>query len=390
MKKTFYLLLKIIIGSFMVLGLTGCWDKLELDNIAIVMGIGIDKAKEMDEVRMTVQVANPAEIKSASTDITGSRTTNAYFNLERTGDTIFSTLGSFSKQSSRKLFFAQNQVLILGREIAEEGLEKYIDFFLRDRETRLLVWVLVSDKTANEILNVKSDFESIPSRSINELVKEQQFNSEAPMIDLREFASRLMSKTTSPIAPIIKVSMAGNKKIPSISGTGIFKKNKMVGEMKKTETRGMLWVLGEVKKGSIVVNDPGTNNKVTLDITRASSKIIPEMEDGKVYIKIVIKEEGNLGDQSDSNDLTKPKVLEALEKEKASKIKSEVMSSLKKAQSLHADVFGFGDAIYKKYPNKWKFMEDDWDEIFENIRVDVVVDAKLRRSGRITKPITSK
>jgi len=388
MKKNVYLFLKIMLISVMALNLTGCWDNLELNEIAIVMGIGIDKSPKIGEVDMTVQVANTVGIKSSSSE-SGPKNTNSYLNLESTGDTIFNIVRGFSKKSSRKLLFAQNQVIILGRGIAEEGLGKYIDFFFRDRGARSLVWILISDETAKEILSVKSDFESMPAASINELVKQQQYNSEAPMVDLHKFASRLMSKTTSPIAPIIKISREGNIKTAYVSGTAVFKKNKMIGEMNKVETRGLLWAIGEVETGIIVTADPGTNNKVSLQITRASSKIIPEIEDGRVRMKIKIKEEGNLGDQSDSNDLAIPKVLEELEKEKAAVIKNEVELALKKAQSLDADVFGFGEAIYQEYPKKWKTIEGDWEGIFKNIDVDVVVEAKLRRTGKITKPITS-
>lgn len=389
MKRIVCLFLKVTIVSFIALNLTGCWNNVELDKIAIVMGIGIDKTTQIGEVDMTVQVANTKTLKSSSTDI-GSKTIGDYFNLESTGDTIFNIVSDFSKRSNRKLFFAQNQVIILSRGIAEEGLEKCIDFFCRDSETRSLVWVLICDKTANEVLDIKSDFESIPSRGINELVKQQQYNSQAPMVDLHKFASRLMSKTTSPIAPLIKVSVEGNKKIVYVSGTAVFKQDKMIGEMNEKETRGMLWVIGEVKKGIIVTADPGSNNKVSLEIICASSKIIPEIENGKINMQIMIKEEGNLGEQSDSNDLANPKVIEVLEKNKESIIRNEVMLALKKAQSLDADVFGFGEAIYQKYPKEWKNMKENWNEIFKKINIDVVVDAKLRRTGRITKPITSK
>lgn len=390
MKKNLKVFYKTFLLCFIILSFTGCWDRIELDTIGIVMGIGIDKSNELDKVKMTVQVAKASEIKSSATNITGTSGTQAYVNMLSTGTTIFNAVQNFSKGSSRKLFFSQNQVIIVGKGIAEDGLEKYIDFFLRDRETRLLVSILISDKTADEILDTKSNFEPIPARGISELIKEQKYNSETPMIDLRKFSSRLMSETTSAIAPIIKIQKSANQKNAYVSGTAIFKKDKMVGEMNKAETRGLLWVLGEIKKGDIVVKDTGNDTKVSLEITRASSKIIPEMVDGKMKIKIKIKEDGNIGDQNDSNDLTIPKTLAILEKKEASLIKSEIMSSLKKAQSLDADVFGFGEAIYQKYPNKWNYMKADWDETFKNIDVELVVEPKIRRTGRITKPILSK
>lgn len=390
MKKPACSFIKVGIAFFMAMSLTGCWDKMELNNIAIIMGIGIDKAKASNDIAITAQVANAAEMKGYATGSTGPKKEKAYFNIESTGATMYSAIKNFSKKSSRKLFFSQNQIIVIGKEIAEEGLGKYIDFFTRDGETRLLVWVLISDKSANEVLNVDSDFESIPARSIKELILQQQYNSEAPMVDLQKFSGKLMSKTTDPILPIIRISMEGNKRLFSLSGAGVLKKDKLIGEMNRLETRGLLWATGQVKKGNIVINDPESKDKVSLKITRASGKIVPVIKDGEIRMKIIIKEEGNLGDQSSTNDLSNPKAIESLEKEKAYTIKSEVMLALNKAKALDADVFGFGEAIYKKYPDKWKTMEENWEETFKNIAVDVVVEAKIRRTGRITKPILTK
>ncbi len=210
------------------------------------------------------------------------------------------------------------------------------------------------------------------------------------MVNLHKFATRLMSETTSPIAPIISTSMEKNVEKQYVSGMAVFKKDKMIGEMNNMEARGVLWAIGEVKKGIIVISDPANNNKVSLEITRASSNIIPEMKDGTISMKIIIKEEGNLGDQSDSEDLATPKIIEALEKEKDLVIKNEVMLALKKSQSLGADVFGFGEAIHQKYPKQWKDLKGNWERKFKEISVDVVVEAKLRKTGRISKPIMSK
>lgn len=66
------------------------------------------------------------------------------------------------------------------------------------------------------------------------------------------------------------------------------------------------------------------------------------------------------------------------------------MSALKKAKELNSDIFGFGEAVHENYPNEWKHIENNWDEIFKKLDVEVMVDSNLQRTGRITKPLTSK
>lgn len=383
MRKHIVLLLKEMIYILLVLGLTGCWNRRELDTLAIVMGTGVDKPKESSGVQLTVQIAKPGEIKTPEKGGGGDKT---YWNIKSTGNTVFYAIRGFTHESSRKLFFPHNQVLIFSRSIAEEGVQKYVDFFIRDPESRLGVWVLVSKGTADEVLDVKSELEKIPSNNIANLVEAQAATSEASYVKLKDFYIRLMSKTTAPIAPFIEISGEGEKKTILISGTAVFKRDKLAGELDKRETRGLLWAIGEVKSGIIVVDCPDGDGKVSLEIIKAEGKITPEITEDRIHIKVDIKEEGNLGDQSCPENLALPPKIELLEKEKAAAIRDEVMAALKKAREFKTDIFGFGDAIHQKYPQQWKNLEDRWDEVFPDIEVEVNVDAKLRLTGRINRP----
>jgi spore germination protein KC/spore germination protein len=85
-----------------------------------------------------------------------------------------------------------------------------------------------------------------------------------------------------------------------------------------------------------------------------------------------------------------PEAFQKLQKLEEEVIKGEVEAALKKSRELNADIFGFGDIIYEHYPKKWEVIEKDWNKKLKNIQIDISVDAKLRRSGRIGKPIMSK
>ncbi|MDP4146217.1 MAG: Ger(x)C family spore germination protein [Bacillota bacterium] len=388
MKKHINIGVIIIICILMVSNLTACRSAHELNKLAIVMGVGIDKGKGKETVEMTVQLANVSGIKGSSQGGSGAVGSASYLNLKELGKSVSEATRAFSRKLNRKLFFSHNQVIIFGKDAAESGIEKYIDFFLRYRETRLLVWILVSDGNASDIFTIKPELEATPGMNIGELIKAEQEVSQVAAVDLKDFSSKLMSKTTAPVAPMIEVANDNNQRIAYLSKTAVFKKDKMIGTLDKKETRGLLWGTNKVKNGVIVIDKKG--DKINIQTTHASGKITAQMKGDKPSIKIEIKQEGDLQEQSSSEDLANPKALADVQKAEEEIIKSEVMAAVAKAKLLNADIFGFGDTIYQHYPKQWPKLEKNWEKVFKNIPVEVSVNSKIRGMGRITKPIMSK
>lgn len=386
-RQTFCTFRCLIICLILIIGTTGCWNRRELNTLAIAMGVGIDKPEDKDvsdQMQLTLQIVKTSEIKAGDK---GSSSEDAFWNARNTGDSIFEIIRGFTHQTSRKLYFPHNQVIIFGRSLAEEGIRGQIDFFVRDQETRPGVWILVAEDQASDIFEVKPNLEKIPAIGLAHLLKAQAATSQTAAIKLNEFATRLMSKTTAPIAALVKISGQGSQKSLLVTGTAIFKQDKLIGELNKTETRGLLWVLNKVKSGIIDVEGPESNGKVSLEIIRAKGKITPEIIGDKVHMKVDIKEEGNIGSQSGTDDLENPQIIKKLEGEKNAAIESEVRAALSKAQKLNADIFGFGDVVHQKFPKEWKELESRWDEIFPELEVEVTVQVKIRRPGSSKKAV---
>ena len=55
--------------------------------------------------------------------------------------------------------------------------------------------------------------------------------------------------------------------------------------------------------------------------------------------------------------------------------------------SLSAAVFGFGEAVHRKYKKEWKELEPTWDDIYPTIEVSVKVKTSLNEIGDINKAI---
>jgi spore germination protein KC len=376
---------KIFVYCFLLLALsistTGCWNRIELDKLAIVMGVGIDKAAEPGKIQVTAQISKPGG-KNPSKNKNGGNT--AFVNIKNTGHTLNSAIWGLTRESSRRLYFPHNQIIIFSREIAEDGLQRHLDFFLRNDEIRLTQKVVIAENLASDLLEVTSLFEKIPAIEIADMLEAQVLSSKSLAVNLQQLLARLLSKTTAPVAPIIKITGLGKEQTVLISGMAVFKDDKLAGQLNETETRGLLWVIGEVVSGIIDVDCPDGEGKASLHITRASSKISAEIRDGRIHIKIIIREEGDLAGAFCPENLALPWKLTELEQKKAAVIKSEVMAALTKARELNADIFGFGEAVHRQYRKEWQELKNNWDELFPYIEVELIVEAKLRRVGKFT------
>jgi spore germination protein KC len=376
---------KSAICFFLIASLCGCWNSRELNSLAIVTGVGIDRAEEPEKIKITAQVVRPGEIAQKGNNSGGS-TVPAYWNVTHTGNTVFGAIRSLSEESSRRLFFPHEEILIFSNTISEEGVRAYLDFFTRDPEPRNNIWILIAEGTAEEILNVPAKLEKIPSVKISQMVvNHNAITSQSVAVTIDDFITNLLSPTTAPIAPIIGTTGDGEDRTMVMTGTAVFKGDKMVGRLDQMEGRGLLWVQGKIKSGIIEVQDP-KGDLVSLEIIRAGSKITPVLQDGKIIMKVEITEEGNIGEYTGSENLSDTSMIAFLEQKKTEAIRDEILAAFEKARELDADIFGFGNVIYQRHPKVWKDMQKNWDELFQEIELEVSIQAKLRLMGRISNP----
>lgn len=386
MKKVVILIICIVL----MFNLSGCWSSHELNDYAFVMGVAMDKGTKNKNVLITAQIAKPSGLKAdGSSSEGGSSSGDAYWNVKSEGESVFDTVREFTHESERKLYWNHNNVVIFGQSLAEEGIQDSFDFFMRGYEIRLASNVFVAKGIAGEAFYVNPKLGDMPANSINKLTKVQQFTSETYVVTLQQFACSLMSKTCAPVAPLIEVKGEGEEQQLLLSGTAVFKEDKLVGELNKTETRGLLWVVDEVESGIVVVDCPDVDGIVSIEIRNSSTSITPEIIDGNIKMNIEIKVEGNIGDQSCKQNLATSDMFKVLQGYLASAVKNEILSSLKVAKELNTDFYDFGGAVHRKYPGKWSELEGKWDDIFPDIEVGINVDAKLNSTGKIYNPANS-
>jgi spore germination protein KC len=379
----------IILLTFIQLMQTGCWNNRDLAQLSIATGIGIDKTGE-GRILLTVQVAKPSSIVGKGKGGGGTGEKKAASNVTQEGDTIFQALRDILNKTNNKIFFSAVQIIIIGEDIARDGVSDLLDFFERDHETQYKTEIVIAKGiTARELLEVDNATTDISASYIAETVKNNEDRAKTAKTMLIDIA-KILNSTGKQIV-VGTVCKIDNRTIDA-EGAAVFSADKLVGWLSPEETRGYLFADGKLKSTIITIPNPYLKQKkVSVEIIRSSSKLGVEWKNGKPVFTIKIKAEGNFGDQQDGGDLTAKETLDKCEQQLRQVIMKEIEDMLDISQvKYESDILGFGEIIHRHYLGYWRGAEPDWKGIYSQTPVNIDIEAKIRRSGLISRPAEPK
>jgi len=390
-KYTFVLLILSLV-------LTGCWDRRELNEIAITLALGIDKVDE--EFQLTAQVVVPSEVSMKQSS---GRSTVTLF--QATGETIFEAFRKMTIDSPRKIYPGHLRMLVIGEELAKAGVGESLDLLSRDWELRSDFYVVVAkDKTAAEILNVTTPIESIPANKMYNTLKTSEENwAVTKGVTLDELLGDLI--TDGKDAVLTGIQVFGNQEVGSSKQNvesitpaaqiqydylAVFKKDKLVGWLNESESKGYNYIIDSVKSTVASIPCP-EKGKVSIEVIHSKSEMKGKINKGKPEVNVTIEVEGDVGAVECHIDLTETKAIDALEKSYEKELKEIVRQTIETVQKQYkTDIFGFGQAIHRSNPKTWKKIKDQWDEGFTELTVNVEVDMKIRDTGTVSNSFLQK
>lgn len=359
---------------------TGCWDGDELTEIIPVIGVGLDSAGN-GLTKMTIQVGEAGESASKEDK---DKSDSRFAVYENTGKNIFSMERDITHESSHKLFWGHNQCIILGKKQAQQGVKAQLDFFMRDHQPRLDVWMLVAEGTANEILKTKLEMSPLSGIDITQLLKNQGSNSESVHTDLLEFATKMQSETTCPVASIIRVDNSGEKPRLDISGLAIFKKDKLVAELGQRETRGFLWAVNRVQSGTVNVRT--AKGTAALEIRESCGSLKPHIEeDGSVSLTISISAELGIREMAGFEQELPLLATTQIQEAAVQEIRDCVLSAFQKTQQYKTDIYGIGRLLDERQPREWKSIKKNWEALYPRMKPKVEINVNVQDRGAIIK-----
>jgi spore germination protein KC len=367
--------------------LSGCWDRVEINDMAIIVATGIDLTDE-GEIELSVQIINPSGFGtsgSGGSSGPGSSSGGTMVSLERaTGKTIFDARSKLQEKVPRRLFLGHNRVIFIGEKLAKKGITEHVDFFARHPFPRIKAYVFVTKGNPVELFQISPDLERSTAEAARELA-EQKFSLD---VSLKDLLQMLAEETRGAALPLIMVDRESPSTVAiKVQGTAIFKNGKLVGELNDEMNRGLLWVKDKIDTAAVTIQPEESEGYISFMLINSHTKLKPEIKDGKWKMNIVIEADDDIVENSTRLDMMSVDNVKEIRKQLEKRIRDRIYDSLEVIQKDYkTDVLGFDDAFHRHYPKEWEKVKDKWDEKFQDVEVVVDANITITRPGRSTTP----
>lgn len=375
----------------------GCWSSKEIDEIAFIVAMAIDKAPGEDGLYITFRVANPSALVGgeAGGTVGGAQGQETSLAVGIQAESIPEALDTLRSQVPRRPFLSHMQGLFIGEELAKEGLAVVIDFLERHPEVRRTTEVIITrDSSAAEYFTAVQPKLVTPSGiAVGGVLEQVSESGHAPVITLGEFSDAMGNSRKSALATTVKLTAPvdpfDKQRSPEdaaptegrYEGTALFQGDRLVGYLDGHESRSLLMVRNELVRSSVALAE----YDAVARIARSRSSIRLDSPDPlrfTIAIDVLARMQQLRVEQHKKIEEVVPELEQLLEK----KLEADIARLVERVQSLGSDVIELGRVLYQSNPRLWKEVEPYWfDDAFPRARVNVLVNARIIETGHITR-----
>ncbi|APO42752.1 hypothetical protein BS614_00745 [Paenibacillus xylanexedens] len=370
--------------------IAGCWDRKEINDIAFVIGIAIDK--EGENYRSSLQIALPGQSGSSGSTGGGGGTSGdkSWFMLSNTAKTLRGTTLEGQKALSRKIYYAHRRTMLIGEDLARDGVASMLDLFTRYPLNRFSALPVVTKGEAYAVMDTDAPIEKFPSEMVRELCFLNMRNPRS----LKTFIDAILSDGVDPFLPVaskvenVPKDWKDAKTNIKLDGLAVFKKDKLVGMIDKAPADALILAMGEANAPEVMVKAPRGEGDIFIKLNENNSSLHPSVKNDKVTVTVQLYAKGVVVDnESNYGDLREKEILklnDAIHK----KIKEDIVEGVRLIQrKYHADILGIGRSIHQHLPKEWDKMKDRWDDIYPDVEVNVIPHVIIENVGVVNKPI---
>lgn len=348
---------------------SGCSSRNNLKDLSVVEGVGID----LDEngITSTVQMLNLIKEGSGAEALSG----NVTMNTTGTGSTISSAIEQVSKDTSKKLFFGQNRIVVFGMDMAENYLDKSLDYLLRSSDSRSDVTIAIAKNKASEIMESPENDALVPAQTISSLLCLSEKIGCGAHVTTNELLNAYADKTSDTYLPVLEAE----EKHVTVAGIAIYDDVNLVKILDDEESYGFLFLRGKIEQGLLEVKDDSLG-EISTDIITSKSKETAKYENGKVVFKVKIKASIMLDEVEHgiTNELS-DKELKRIEKLTEKEIERLCHRAFDACMQNKSDSLRMGEYLAMCDPKAYNKLSSNWEKSLETAELQVKADCRLSK-----------
>lgn len=348
---------------------SGCCNGQRLSDLTIVQAVGIDKKDENTQI--SLQYLNLSKSTGSTESLSENITSVAY----GTSNSISAAISTASKVLSQRVFFGQNKLVIFGSKYAQNNLTKGLDYLVRSVDSRPDVLVAISEDKASDVISCCENDTMLPANKIYELLKLGEETGLGASVTVNHMLNMYSEITSDIYLPVLSL----NNKIVKCKGIAVFSQEKYKKTLTPFQSFGMLFINGNIKNGSLNVNNDALGN-IGVEILSSKSKRSAYVSNGQLHFDIRIKLRIMLDEieRGTTTSVQHPetKTIESLVSEKVRRM---CMSSVKECFSLGSDPFMMGKYLARDSEKQYNALKNNWRELLPYTSVSIKVTADLEK-----------
>ncbi len=359
--------------------LTGCWDKVEIDERIFVLGIGIDKASEEEKNQVSdrylVSFASP--IVGALKEGGDGKVFDTY---NTAGETFTICLTQMLSRLEQKLSFEHTRVLILGENLVKDErlFREILDSVGRAHEFHKSMYVFVVPDKAHEIFNVEPRYSKLLAMYIAGIADNEIYSARISKMAAHEMYNKLLNQDGSVMIP----RLMAHKDEVKVAGLAVIKDYKLIGYISEEENIYTSWVTNEAEGG--IITTKYNDISIPFRYNEFKRKIkLDKVENNKIYITLSMETEGEVEEYIWNKQLLEQENIHKMEKQLEKEVVEQSEKIVKKFKDeLQVDLIGIRDYLKKFQPDVYQTVKSKYNERFrDDIVINVTADVKIRRVG---------
>jgi spore germination protein KC len=383
-----------LLGLLVVLLLlSGCWDRREINDVAFVMGTAVDK--QGDEYLLSVQFPLPGQMGGPGTSGGGGGTSGdkSWYTDSETGKSLREIDEKLQRALSRRLYFAHRRVILLGENMAKDDITPAVELIARVPMNRMTTIPLIVKGEARSLFSTNIAVERYPT----EMMRELAVGSLHKTISIMDVMRTLLEEGKDPAIPYLEQrstkpgAKGESKSTIMLGGMAVFQGSRLAGLLNDEESAGLLWLMNQAPEAYLAINSPSDDGRIVVRVIHYDTTITPVLKNGEMEIEVEIQGECFVLENNSSFDIAYRGDSGKVEQELSKKLKSQVEAAVRALQQKYrSDPAGFGQSIYRKYPEQWEHLKDKWRDTFPEQKVNIAVNIHLEHPGTIVAPSAKK
>lgn len=325
--------------------LWGCHDLREADTLTIVAGFGIDAAEEGYQLNTEVIKLTDNSEESVL--------------VRSMGSTLQDAVASGIQLTGQSLYFTHAQIAVIGRDVAENGMEEILFAINGQNDYRLSLRMLVAEDTAAQILQADGVIEPIKSFGLRDVLSAGDMIARVPDMPFYRFVSQARETGIDPILPYVTVEKKGDRQVPRVTGAALFCDARLQGTLSEEMTQCLLWLRGDADAGFLSAEGIG------LKVIKAKPEIQCTARGASLSLTLQVQ-------QSESAPL------ESELRQKIEEYVERTMDALvDQLQETGCDSIGLLRQLKRSTPDEWKGVAENWRQKYQTLPVRTDADIEV-------------